>query len=321
MLSQDLPQLTMELNRLENIRNYAVLSKSQSLKMLHERHLYRVFSADEDPEFDSAYSEEQRVIEAKIRMRQQELQDQELRMLTRQEISSSSRSMLPGEVGYSIGKVDEEIVSSQIPLRQSLRPRQNRSDSRSVTADVKGLARIMLEVALAKATDTLKQVKNLLSKTSEPVLKECLTICASQYESVVEDSILNAIKNVGLDNDEAIAYEDITISNASTCEDTFVEEPNPRKSPFTAGNNAVEHLVAKVDIWEIAPRFSDLLANTSVLFFQDRVKLLHPLDHEGMYAPTRSSCGGTVHLESGLLIEYDWLLMCCGLLKMKMTHF
>ncbi|KAF5944754.1 hypothetical protein HYC85_018831 [Camellia sinensis] len=61
---------------------------SQLLKMLHERHLYRVFSADEDPEFDSAYSwsivgvktkeekgieqiEEQRVIEAKIRMRQQ----------------------------------------------------------------------------------------------------------------------------------------------------------------------------------------------------------------------------------------------------------
>ncbi|KAL7218483.1 hypothetical protein ACSBR2_011693 [Camellia fascicularis] len=72
--------------------------------------------------------EEQRVIEAKIRMRQQELQDEEPRMLTRQEISSSSRSMLPGEVGYSTGEVDEEIVSSQIPLRQSLRPRQNRDD-------------------------------------------------------------------------------------------------------------------------------------------------------------------------------------------------
>ncbi|KAL7200292.1 hypothetical protein ACSBR1_032256 [Camellia fascicularis] len=122
-----------------------------------------------------------------------------------------------------------------------------RSDSRSVTAYVKCLARIMLEVALAKATDTLKQVKNLLSKTSEPVLKECLTICASQYESVVEDSIPNAIKNVGLDNDEAIAYEDITISNASTCEDTFAEGPNPRKSPFTASNNAVEHLVASAE--------------------------------------------------------------------------
>lgn len=73
-----------------------------------------------------------------------------------------------------------------------------------------------------------------------------------------------------------------------------------------------ELLSGEVDIWEIAPRFSDLLANTSVLFFQDRVKLLHPLDHEGMYAPTGSSCGGTVHLESGLLIEYDWLVLALG---------
>ncbi|KAL7253453.1 hypothetical protein ACSBR1_007899 [Camellia fascicularis] len=73
-----------------------------------------------------------------------------------------------------------------------------------------------------------------------------------------------------------------------------------------------ELLSGEVDIWEIAPCFSDLLANTSVLFFQDRVKLLHPLDHEGMYAPTRSSCGGTVHLESGLLIEYDWLVLALG---------
>ncbi|KAL7201482.1 hypothetical protein ACSBR1_033228 [Camellia fascicularis] len=72
-----------------------------------------------------------------------------------------------------------------------------------------------------------------------------------------------------------------------------------------------ELLSGEVDIWEIAPCFSDLLANTSVLFFQDRVKLLHPLDHEGMYAPTRSSCGGTVHLESGLLIEYDCQVGTC----------
>lgn len=65
-------------------------------------------------------------------------------------------------------------------------------------------------------------------------------------------------------------------------------------------------LYAEVDAWEIAPRFLDLLANTSVQFFQDRVKLLHPADHLGMIGPSRSSCGGTVHLESGLRIEYDW---------------
>ena len=61
-----------------------------------------------------------------------------------------------------------------------------------------------------------------------------------------------------------------------------------------------------MDEWEIAPRFSDLLANTSVLFFKDRVKFLHPSDNYGMNGSKSSSCGGTVHLESGLLIEYDW---------------
>ncbi|KAM7517974.1 hypothetical protein LguiB_016936 [Lonicera macranthoides] len=67
-----------------------------------------------------------------------------------------------------------------------------------------------------------------------------------------------------------------------------------------------ELLSGEVDSWEIAPRFSDLLANTAVQFYQDRVKFLHPSDHLGMNGPTGSGCGGTVHLESGLLIEYDW---------------
>lgn len=46
--------------------------------------------------------EEQRVIEAKIRMRQKELQDEEERMQKRQDLSSSSRTL--GEVDHgSIG--------------------------------------------------------------------------------------------------------------------------------------------------------------------------------------------------------------------------
>ncbi|KAL7200290.1 hypothetical protein ACSBR1_032254 [Camellia fascicularis] len=117
------------------------------------------------------------------------------------------------------------------------------ANSCSATADVKGLGCIMLEVAPVKATDTFKQVRNLLSKTSEPVLRECLAICASQYESIVEYDIPNAIKNVGLDNFQAIDDGHSALNNASTCEDTFAEEPNPRKSPFTASNNVVEQLV------------------------------------------------------------------------------
>ncbi|KAK7247616.1 hypothetical protein RIF29_42502 [Crotalaria pallida] len=73
-----------------------------------------------------------------------------------------------------------------------------------------------------------------------------------------------------------------------------------------------ELLSGEVDEWEIAPRFSDLLASTNVQFFKDRVKLLHPSDHLGTIGSKASSCGGTVHLESGLLIEYDWLVLALG---------
>ncbi|KAL6992985.1 Nuclear pore complex subunit [Sarracenia purpurea var. burkii] len=73
-----------------------------------------------------------------------------------------------------------------------------------------------------------------------------------------------------------------------------------------------ELLSGEVDVWEIAPRFSDLLANTGVQFLQDRVKLLNPSDYVGMNVPRGFSCGGTVHLESGLLVEYDWLVLALG---------
>lgn len=63
---------------------------------------------------------------------------------------------------------------------------------------------------------------------------------------------------------------------------------------------------AEVEAWEIAPRFSNLIVNTSIQFLQDRVKLLTPLDHLGVNGPTGSGPGGTVQLESGLIIEYDW---------------
>ncbi|KAF8026018.1 hypothetical protein BT93_F2742 [Corymbia citriodora subsp. variegata] len=64
--------------------------------------------------------EEQRVIEAKIRMRQKELQDEEERMQKRQDLSSSSRTMGPVEVDHgSVGVLsrrspadEEEIVSA-----------------------------------------------------------------------------------------------------------------------------------------------------------------------------------------------------------------
>ncbi|PIA47438.1 hypothetical protein AQUCO_01400238v1 [Aquilegia coerulea] len=73
-----------------------------------------------------------------------------------------------------------------------------------------------------------------------------------------------------------------------------------------------ELLSGEVDTWEIAPRFVDLLANTSVQFVQDRVKFLQPSDHLEKNGSTRLSCGGTVQLESGQCIEYDWLVLALG---------
>ncbi|XP_058731113.1 alternative NAD(P)H-ubiquinone oxidoreductase C1, chloroplastic/mitochondrial-like [Vicia villosa] len=73
-----------------------------------------------------------------------------------------------------------------------------------------------------------------------------------------------------------------------------------------------ELLSGEVDEWEIAPRFSDLLANTGVQFLKDRVKVLQPSDHLGVTGSNASSRGGTVHLESGLHIEYDWLVLALG---------
>ncbi|GMH10388.1 hypothetical protein Nepgr_012229 [Nepenthes gracilis] len=73
-----------------------------------------------------------------------------------------------------------------------------------------------------------------------------------------------------------------------------------------------ELLSGEVDAWEVAPRFSDLLANTNIQFFQDRVKLLHPSYDSPKNGSERSTCAGTVRLESGLLVEYDWLVLALG---------
>ncbi|KAK3027282.1 hypothetical protein RJ639_041103 [Escallonia herrerae] len=106
-------------------------------KTLHYAVEYRGVKTKEEKGIEQI--EEQRVIEAKIRMRQQELQDEEDRMQKRLDTSSSSITVAPGEVEYSSIAVPsyavegEEIVSSQnsraaSTLRQPLLPRQNRDD-------------------------------------------------------------------------------------------------------------------------------------------------------------------------------------------------
>ncbi|CAL5046757.1 unnamed protein product [Urochloa decumbens] len=72
-----------------------------------------------------------------------------------------------------------------------------------------------------------------------------------------------------------------------------------------------ELLSGEVDVWEIAPSFTELLKNTSVQFVRDSVKLLRPSDHFRR-EPGESCTGGVVYLESGTVIEYDWLVLALG---------
>ncbi|KAI5605193.1 hypothetical protein BDE02_01G335100 [Populus trichocarpa] len=80
--------------------------------------------------------EEQRVIEAKIRMRQQELQDEEERMQKRLDVSSSSANIEPGELECGPTTVPSdttpvesgEIVSSQYSSRRPPHAGANRDD-------------------------------------------------------------------------------------------------------------------------------------------------------------------------------------------------
>ncbi|XP_031493054.1 alternative NAD(P)H-ubiquinone oxidoreductase C1, chloroplastic/mitochondrial isoform X2 [Nymphaea colorata] len=73
-----------------------------------------------------------------------------------------------------------------------------------------------------------------------------------------------------------------------------------------------ELLTGEVDEWEIAPRFSELLSGTSIQFFQDRVKEVFPCDSYRNSGPTQLLSGGKVHLESGIEVEYDWLVLALG---------
>ncbi|KAE9465851.1 hypothetical protein C3L33_02252, partial [Rhododendron williamsianum] len=117
-----------------------------------------------------------------------------------------------------------------------------RSDPRSAAADVEGLARIMFDATLAKATATLNRIKDLLKKTSDPVLREYLNVCVEQYDDAIED-ITVAIQNVGSHNFASRIKADDVVDEARSCEEIFIDLPNrERKSPLTAENDMVRKL-------------------------------------------------------------------------------
>eukprot|EP00897_Mesotaenium_endlicherianum_P003528 jgi/Mesen1/3202/ME000185S02344 len=68
-----------------------------------------------------------------------------------------------------------------------------------------------------------------------------------------------------------------------------------------------ELLTREVDQWEIAPRFTDLLAGTDVRFLRDTVKSVTAPPAAGGAETT-----GHVMLASGMDVSYDWLVLALG---------
>ncbi|KAI3987489.1 hypothetical protein MKX01_017187 [Papaver californicum] len=136
--------------------------------------------------------EEQRVIEAKIRMQQQELVDEEERMQRRQDIGSSSRTMIAGEVGYtdlsssslpgpSFGSPigSDDIVSSQDTcsapmIRQPSRSRQNRENQFDLDLeDIMVMEAIWLSI---QNTESQRNTAHGDASLSEPIVTEFCSV-------------------------------------------------------------------------------------------------------------------------------------------------
>lgn len=107
------------------------------------------------------------------------------------------------------------------------------SDPRSPSADVRGLALIMVDIVKARSTTTLNLIKQLLRKM--PKLKIPLTDCAADYNAILTSSIPQAIE--ALKKGNAKFAEDGANSarqEAELCEANF-----HGKSPITKFSAAV----------------------------------------------------------------------------------
>ena len=115
-----------------------------------------------------------------------------------------------------------------------------RSNPRSSSSDVKGLAHIMLEVSLRKGSDNFAQVKKLVQNASDPIVKQCLDLCMQQYDLLIDD-VNEAIHYLESNSfKEANGHAGWAADDAETCENYFIELK--RRSPLKEGNNLFVHL-------------------------------------------------------------------------------
>ncbi|XP_073288391.1 cell wall / vacuolar inhibitor of fructosidase 2-like [Primulina huaijiensis] len=122
-----------------------------------------------------------------------------------------------------------------------------KSNPHSFNTDVKGLARIMMDVIISKVDGILGVIRELVKKTSDPRMLECLNNgCYVEYD-LSKDNMKYAIEYLQSNSfREALTLvDDAYIGDQEGCEDSFAELKI--KSPMTAINN---HFAALCKITE-----------------------------------------------------------------------
>ncbi|PNX54923.1 pectinesterase inhibitor-like protein [Trifolium pratense] len=108
------------------------------------------------------------------------------------------------------------------------------SDPKAPSADVTGLALIMVNVMKNKANIAINKIHQLIGK-SPPDQKATLNSCASKYNAIVVADIPSAIEALQKGNPKfAEQGANDAANEANSCENGF-----SGKSPLTAENNAM----------------------------------------------------------------------------------
>ncbi|KAI8552268.1 hypothetical protein RHMOL_Rhmol06G0253700 [Rhododendron molle] len=103
-----------------------------------------------------------------------------------------------------------------------------KSDPRSATADVKGLARIAIDAVEASANQTLNTLGSLFNSTpAASLLKDVYQTCVRNYETAISklETAKNLLSSPNYKSASAVATDATT--NVLSCDTTFILPPEP----------------------------------------------------------------------------------------------
>lgn len=100
-----------------------------------------------------------------------------------------------------------------------------KSDPRSAQANLRGLGQISIDLAQASAKETSRMIELLAKNTTNRRLKGQYETCTENYDDAISnlDDAKNFLKS---DDFESLnVYASAVVTDADTCEDSFVESP------------------------------------------------------------------------------------------------